>query len=129
MIDFGGGLDSVARVITSAVNNNGQAQLDTTGAVIYLSPRTYKSLFAELYLMNDPFHEYPTIQLAHAEPAPIVANLNQQGANIQDFLYYQGVQGPIKIWKVSYPSNIVVNKQFLDTEGTYAEFDNLTFST
>lgn len=127
LIDFGEGLDAVVRIVPYIATTGGNVQIDNLGMVIYLSPKVSKSLFAQLYLMNDAFHNYPTIQLAHSEPDSFVNGLNAQGAGIKDFIYFQGFRGPIKIWKVDYPSNIVEKEEFLRTEGTYAEFDNLTF--
>lgn len=128
LYDFGGGLNATAEVIPAISANSGQVGIDRTGAVIYLSPKVSQSLFAQLYLMNDPFHKYPTVTLAHSEPDSLVASLNQQGANLGDFVYYGGFRGPIKIWSVSYPSNIISHEEFTRKEGSYAEFDNLTFS-
>jgi len=127
MIDFGGGLDAVIRIIPAASSTGQNIQFDDFGAVIYLSPRVSKSLFAQLYLMDDPFNKYPTVKLAHSEPDPLVGSLNMQGANIQDFIYFNGFRGPIKIWKVDYPDNIIAREEFFRTSGGYAEFDNLQF--
>jgi len=65
-----------------------------------LSQKVSKSLFAQLFLMDDPFGNYETIELVHTEDNPVVASLRGQGVPLGDFIYYQGFRGPIKIWDV-----------------------------
>ncbi|MDD5699652.1 MAG: STT3 domain-containing protein [Candidatus Nanoarchaeia archaeon] len=126
--DFGTGFEGAAYVLpTLAAGSGGNAQINNFGAVIYLSPKVFNSLFAQLYLMNDPFNRYPTVKLAHSEDSELVRNLKSQGF-YSDFINYNGFSGPIKIWKVSYPDNILAREEFLRTSGKYAEFDNLTFT-
>lgn len=129
LFDLGGGLNATLRVIPSVSTPDGkQINVDQTGTIAYLSPRVSKSLFAQLYLMGDPFNEYPTIRLVHSESDPFINSLNQQGANIGEFLYFQGFRGPIKIWDTrQIPNNILAREEFLRTSGEYAEFDNLDF--
>ena len=129
MYDLGTGINATADIIPSISVVSGQVQVNRAGAVIYLSPKVSASLYSQLYLLNDPFNEYPTVTLVHSEPDPLVSSLNQQGANLGEFVYYGGFRGPIKIWNVAYPSDIVSHEEFRRTSGTYAEFDNLTFST
>ena len=85
-------------------------------------------MFAQLYLLNDAFENYKTLTLVHSELDPFVSSINSQGANIKDLVYFQGLRGPISIWKVDYPSNIIVKEEFLRTSGEYAEFDYLNFT-
>ena len=54
--------------------------------------------------------------LVHTEDNLIAADLKKQGINVGDFVYYQGFQGPIKIWDISYPSDIKLNESYLDME-------------
>ncbi|MEK6833076.1 MAG: hypothetical protein AABY32_03435, partial [Nanoarchaeota archaeon] len=125
--DFQGGLNITVMIIPSVIDNpNGGANLDNTGALIYLSNKTRNSLFAKLYLMNDPLKEYTTISLSHVEEDTVTKYLNSQGANL-DFVYYNGFRGPIKIWKVDYPENIIKERGFLNLSGEYAGLDNITF--
>ena len=128
IIDFGSGLEVVARIIPKINQNDQQIQIDNLGVVIYLSPKVSKSLFAQLYLLNDVFENYKTLTLVHSELDPFILSLNSQGANLKDFVFYQGLRGAIKIWKVDYPSNIIVKEEFLRTSGEYAEFDDLKFT-
>tara|TARA_Y100000034_G_scaffold67954_1_gene81992 strand:- start:1867 stop:4605 length:2739 start_codon:yes stop_codon:yes gene_type:complete len=127
LIDFKGGLNAVIRIIPSVAQSDQQVQIDNLGTAIYLSPKVSKSLFAQLYLLNDVFENYETIKLAHSQDDPFISILNSQGANIKDFVYFQGFRGPIKILEVNYPSNTIIREEFLRTSGEYAEFDNLEF--
>ena len=73
-------------------------------------------------------NEYNTIKLTYVQQDPFVENLNSQGANLGEFMDFNGFRGPIKIWKVDYPANILTKEEFLRTSGNWAEFDNLTFT-
>ena len=128
IFDFGGGLDAMAYIIPSASQINGQLKIDPSGAVLYLSKKVKNSLLSQIYLLDNSSGEYSSFKLVHSEPSPIMSYLNSHGANVGDFAYINGVQGPIKIWEVDYPSNIKINKEFLRTSGDYAEFDNLNFT-
>ncbi len=128
LIDFKGGLDAVIRIIPKINQNNQQIQIDNLGVLIYLSPKVSKSLFAQLYLLNDVFGNYKTITLAHSQDDYFISSINSQGANIKDFVYFNGFRGPIKIWKVNYPKNTLAREEFTRISGEYAEFDNLTFT-
>jgi len=127
LVDFNGGLESVAYVIPQVTSTGSNVNINNFGVTIYLSPKVTRSLFAQLYLMDDPFENYPTIKTAYTEQDPIIKSLNSQGANIGEIVYLNGVRGPIKIWKVNYPSDIISREEFLRTSGEYAEFDNLKF--
>ena len=49
-------------------------------------------------------------------------NLKQQGYN-GEFVYFQGFQGPIKIWEIKYPSDIQVNEEYLSIDYPSEELD------
>jgi len=97
IVDFGSGLDVVIDIIPGVTGDG----INQFGAAIYLSQKVSKSLFARLYLMDDAFGEYESLELVHSEDNPVVASLKSQGVGIGDFVYYQGFRGPIKIWDVS----------------------------
>ena len=126
--DFQTGINATVKIIPLISSSNGGIQIDPLGTILYLSPKVSSSLFAQLYLMNDPQKQYPTINLAHSEDDPAVAQLKVQGANIKEFIYYQGVRGPIKIWNVNYPENILSREEFLGNNQGYAVLDNLEFT-
>jgi len=137
VIDFRTGIEATARVMQQANLIGGQSiNVDELGAVIYLSPKVSGDLFAQLYLMDDPFKNYQTIKIAHSEPDPFVASLRAQGLNLDEIVYFQGFRGPIKIWKTEYPNNIITRDEFLyrpegwDTvNGPWALLDNLQFTS
>ena len=95
---------------------------------MYISSKVSKGLMAQLYLMNDPFNNYPTLELAYSEPDAAVQSLTSQGVNLKEFIFFNGIRGPIKIWRVNYPENILAREEFLRTSGGYAEFDDLVFT-
>ena len=127
LTDFGEGLEAGIVIVPSVVSGNGNTQINRIGSLIYLSPKTFKSLFAQLYLMDDPLKKYKTIKLAHAEDEQIIKSINFQGTELE-FLFLNGLRGPIKIWKVDYPDNIKTIEKFQGKEGEYAEFDNTNFT-
>ena len=126
--EFGDGIDATIKIIPAIINSNGQLQKEDLGSVIYLSPKVSPSLFAQLYLLGDPKNEYPTLTPVHIEDDTIVDYLKAGGYISSDFVYYQGFRGPITIWKVDYPDNILAREEFLSMKGEYGEFDNLTFT-
>ncbi len=126
--DFGNGLDAVFFIFPQIYNEIQGVSFDNLGAGLYLSPKVSKSLFAQLYLMNNVFGNYETVKLAHSETDPVVSSLKMQGIDLGEFVYYQGFRGPIKIWDVrEIPKNILVKEEFLRRDGEYAEFDDLEF--
>lgn len=129
-IDFGSGINSTFMIIPYvSQSSTGQLQIDNLGAGNYLSPKVSKGLYAQLYLMQDTNNLYPTITVAHVEDDPVIKQLEAQGANLGEFIYFQGLRSPLKIWKVSYPANVEANLEFMATDGKFAEFDNLSFKT
>lgn len=128
VIDFGTGINATFMIIPSINSGtNGQISIDPIGAGIYLSPKIQQSLYARLYLMNDYYHQYPTLAVANYQQNDIILQLDSHGANIGKFAEYQGqLLAPLEIWKVSYPSDILNLPQFRQPSGSYAGLDNLT---
>ncbi len=125
-IDFESGVNSLVYIFPKLDSSSQTGNLDRMGAAMYLSEKVKDGLFAQLYLMDDPNNLYPTFELAHSQSDPVVEYLKVQGFE-QEFVYYSGVRGPIKIWKTNYPEDILIREEFLRTSGEYAEFDNLQF--
>jgi asparagine N-glycosylation enzyme membrane subunit Stt3 len=88
-----------------------ETQLDKKGAGILISPRVMKTEFAKLYL----FGQGENFKLVHSEDDEVVKMLRAQGFNATDFVFYNGVRGPIKIWKVEYPQGMKSNPDYLAT--------------
>jgi len=125
LIDFGRGLDAVFFMFPRISSSDQGISVDEFGAGIYLSPKVSKSLFAQLYLMNDPLDKYYSLSLAHSEDDFVTSSLRMQGADVGEFVYYQGFRGPIKMWEVSYSSDVEVHEEFLDSNFSYGGLDYL----
>ena len=126
LIDFGNGIDSIVYIFPKVEQlPNGQINIDQVGAISYLSPKVSKSLFAQLYLLNDAFNNYPTVILVHNEDDIIIKNLKLQGADIGNIVYFRGLRGPISIFEVQYPDNIKAYKEFTTLSGDYGGLDHI----
>lgn len=109
--DFGSGLESGIFLFPKLdIMPNGQPQLNKIGALFYLSERTVNSQLAKRYLYNEKSDYF---KLVHSQDGMIIESLKNQGVDIEDFVYYQGFQGPIKIWEINYPENIKSNPDYL----------------
>ena len=121
--DFENGIESVISIVPLL----SQTEIKDLGTVIYLSPKVSQSLFAQVYLLNDVFGNYPSLKLKHSEQDPFIQSIKDQGLPLGEFVYYNMLRGPIKIWEVNYQENTLKKEEFLRTSGEYAEFDWLEF--
>jgi asparagine N-glycosylation enzyme membrane subunit Stt3 len=112
MMDFKSGLNGTAFIIQSV----SQSGVDQLGAVIYISPRVMRGFLGQVYLLNDPFNNFPNFKIAHTENN-LIGSQNPQ-LNLREFFYYQGIQGPIKIWGVEYTGKEKFNPAYIDTDRT-----------
>lgn len=128
IVDFGEGVEAIVSIIPRVYQTDAGTQIDVLGAAFYLSPKVAHGLFAQLYLLNDPFELYKDVELAYSEPDPTINMLNAQGANLNEFVFFEGIRGPIKIWEVNPSENVLIRDEFLRRSGDYAEFDNLQFT-
>ena len=113
-IFLSGGLDSGIFVFSKVETNpQGSLNINNIGALMYLSKRTLHSQVAQLYLFDQ---ESDYFKLAHTESSLFVDNLRQQNIDVGEFVYYQGLQGPIKIWEINYPSSAEVKEIYLQKE-------------
>ncbi|MDP2672689.1 MAG: hypothetical protein Q8O84_02670, partial [Nanoarchaeota archaeon] len=117
-VDFGSGLEGGIKIIQKIDVVNGQVQMDDFGSIIYISPRAMRGYFAQKYLLDDPFNKFPNFKLAHSEDNLIVSELKKQGVNLNEFVYYQGIQGPIKIWEIKYSGNEEKKQEYLDRDAS-----------
>jgi asparagine N-glycosylation enzyme membrane subunit Stt3 len=116
LIDFSSGINATAFIFPSlSVNSQGGASVNQIGAAMFLSPRNMRALWVRLYLLN----QGKQFKLIHTEPNAIITSLRSQGLNIGDFVYYQGIQGPIKIWEINYTGNEKYNPEYV--QPTYPE--------
>ena len=110
-IDFKTGLEE--GIFTMPVFNEQTNSLDYDGAMLYLDERTVKTQFARLFLYKE---DNPYFKLVHSEDDFLIAQIRAQTPDFnEDFIVYQGVRGPIRIWEISYPQNIKVNPEYLET--------------
>ncbi len=124
--DFGSGVDAVLMIVPRLdQNTQGGASVKPFGAGIYLSPKVQKGLYARLYLMNDPFNQYPTLKITHIESDYVSDYLKMQGMNAE-IVYYNGFRGPIKIWSVDYPPNTETHNE-LFSRSPPAKFGGLDY--
>ncbi|MDP7521102.1 MAG: STT3 domain-containing protein [Candidatus Pacearchaeota archaeon] len=93
--------------------SGGRTSLNEIGASMYLSRRTIHSQLASLYLFDQKTDYF---NLVHTENSLVIEDILKQGFDIGDFVYYQGFQGPIKIWEIKYPSYIKLNPAYLETD-------------
>ncbi|MCK5149967.1 hypothetical protein KAJ87_03520 [Candidatus Pacearchaeota archaeon] len=126
LIDFGSGIDAGVYLFTNLIPEGQGIRPNPFGALMYFSPKTINSLVVQLYLFDDALGNYPGVELVHNEPNQMVDGLRSQGLE-GDFVYYQGLKGPIKIWEINHQEDIIAREEFLRSSGEYAEFDNLIF--
>jgi len=125
LVDFKAGVNASVFLFSKMDPNVGK--IDNVGAAMYLSEKTKDSLLAKVYLMNDPLDEYPELKLVHSEEDQVYSYLKAQGAKTSEFVYYNGVRGPIKIWSFEAGEDVLVREEFLSLSGEYGEFDDLVF--
>ncbi len=118
LVDFESGINATAFVIQRLDQTGQQIRKDDLGAIIYISPRVMRGFLGQVYLLDDPLNNFPNFKLVHTEPNIIVESLNSQGMGLNDFVYFQGVQGPIKIWEINYTGTEKFNPAYIDRDRT-----------
>ena len=77
-----------------------------------------RGMLAQVYIMNDPLDNFPNFELVHTESNLIVDSLEKQGMSLPDFVFYQGIQGPIKIWEITYTGEEEIREEYLDKDSS-----------
>jgi len=113
LYDFKTGLDAGIFIFPSLEQQGSQLSVNDIGAAFYLGERVIHTELVKLYLFNETSNYF---KLVHSEQSPIIEQLKGYNLNIGDFVYYQGFQGPIKIWEISYPSDIKLNSTYLSMD-------------
>jgi asparagine N-glycosylation enzyme membrane subunit Stt3 len=123
LFDFKTGVEAGIFLYPRLTNENGQIQVQADGAALYISPKVFSSNIAQLYLFNKTI---PGFRLVHEQDDAIVASIKSQNKGLLSgpFLHdelYGGIRGgtfagSIKIWEVIYPSNMLSNNSYLETE-------------
>ena len=112
--DFGSGIEAVAYIFPR-INQNAQGLTQNPiGAAMFLSPRVLMGMMVQKYILNDPFNNFPNFNLVHTESNLIVESLRSQGIDLPELIYYQGIQGPIKIWEIEYTGEEEIKEEYLD---------------
>lgn len=96
-------------------NGAGVAKMDN-GVALYCGERTINSLVVRLFLFEDQ-EEFGNYKLVHQEDSLIVEEIRANGiTDLTDFIYYQGIQGPVKIYEIEYPADIQHNSEWLEQD-------------
>jgi hypothetical protein len=101
-------------------------QVNPYGAMMYLSEKTQDTLLAKLYLMNDPNKEYSDLKLVHEEEDFVIEILKAQNWGLGEFVYFNGLRGPIKIWEYTPSKTTKTHEEFLrlgSSNWTYGDMD------
>ena len=112
LYDFSSGYNGGVYLVPKVIRQGEGIGINNLGSAMFLSERNTRALWVKLYLLN----QTENFQLVHSEDDFLVANLKQQGAKTGDFVLYDGIRGPIKIWKINYPSGMKINEEYLKTD-------------
>lgn len=118
VLDFGSGIEATAYIFPRLDVSGGQVRINEQGAVLYLSPRLMRGMLAQVYILDDALGNFPNFKLAHTESSLIIGDLRNQGMQLPEFVYYQGIQGPIKIWEVEYTGKEQKKQEYIDKDYT-----------
>lgn len=118
LADFKTGIEAAAYIFPKVDLQNGGVKINDVGAAIYLSPRLFRGMLSQTYVMNDPSNKFSNFKLVHTEPDLVVSQLRNQGASIPEIVYFQGFRGPIKIWEIKYTGKEKIKQEYLDTDET-----------
>lgn len=112
LYDFGDGYEGGLYVFPRVIQQGEGIRVDDKGAALFLSERNMRALWVRLYLIG----EGEKFELVHTEPNLFVESLRNQGLEIGNIVFYQGIQGPIKIWKINYTGKEKINEKYLQTD-------------
>lgn len=115
LIDFKTGINATAYPIQALTQVGQGLSINPTGAVIYLSPRVMKGFLGQVYILDDAQNNFPAFELAHSQPDFILQQVSAQGLSLDEFVYYNGIRGPIKIWNINYTGDEILNPKYLNT--------------
>lgn len=117
-LDFGSGIEAVGYLYPRITQTSSGMNKDDFGAMMYLSPRVTRGMLAQKYILNDPFNRWSNFELVHEEDSLIVKLLKSQEIEVGSFVYYGGLQGPIKIWKINYEGDEELQEKYLDKDAS-----------
>jgi len=117
-MDFGEGIGATVYTFPSLINSASGIRINKMGAMMYLSPRIMKGMLAQKYILDDPFNNFPNFKIKHVESSFVTDSLRAQGASNSEFIYYQGIQGPIKIWEIDYTGKEEFKPEYIDKDAS-----------
>ncbi len=112
--DFEEGIEACAYIFPRLDQQGQGLNKNDFGAALFISPRLFRGILSQIYILEDPLNKFSNFKIAHVESAFIINELRNQGLNLPEFVYYQGIQGPIKIWEVEYTGEEEVQEKYLD---------------
>ena len=77
-----------------------------------------EGLLGQIYLLNDPFNNFPNFKLIHTETSLYVEALKKSGFNSSEIVFYEEIRGPIKIWEISYTGKEEFKEEYLDKDAS-----------
>lgn len=113
LIDFGSGVSAGVFVFPRVVQAQSGFQMDAQGALLYLSNKTVRSQLARLYLYEE---NNPYFKISHSEDDILVKQIKSNNISTSDFVFYDQMRGPIRIWEIQYPKDIEPVPQYLEKE-------------
>jgi asparagine N-glycosylation enzyme membrane subunit Stt3 len=114
LVDYEKGLEAAVYIIEKLDSNSQGVTYDDTGAIIYISPRILRTFLGQVYLLNNSFNNFKNFELVHSEENVIINSVNSQSqTELGEFVYYQGLLGPIKIWTIKYEGTEKENPEYL----------------
>jgi asparagine N-glycosylation enzyme membrane subunit Stt3 len=117
-IDFNSGIEAAIYVFPSIIQSNQGLGQNPLGASMFLSPRLLRGMLVQKFILDDPFNNFPNFNLVHTEQNSIINELNSQGMDLPEIIYYQGVQGPIKIWDIEYTGKEEIKEEYQDKDAS-----------
>mgnify|MGYP001608675742 CR=1 FL=1 len=116
--DFKTGIEAAAFIFPRLDVSGSSVNKNDIGAALFISPRLFRGLLSQVYIMNDSLKKFPHFKLVNTQDSLIIEDLKRQGMQLPDFVYYNGVHGPIKIWEISYTGKEQIKQEYLDTDET-----------
>ena len=117
-LDFKSGINATAFVYPTIYQQNQGINTNPIGAAMFISPRLMRGMLSQVYILGDPLNNFPNFKLVHTEQNLIIESLNSQGMELPDFVYFNGVQGPIKIWEIEYVGDEEFVQKYLDRDSS-----------
>ncbi|MBU0894321.1 MAG: hypothetical protein KKB88_02675 [Nanoarchaeota archaeon] len=117
-VDFKSGIEAAIYVFPAMKQQGQSLTSNVLGAAMYISPRLMRGMVAQIYILDDPLKKFQNFELVHSEQNLIIDQLRNQGMNLPEFIYYQGIQGPIKIWEIEYTGEEQIREEYLDKDAS-----------